>query len=204
MPLQQYEIIPNKVSNGFVPENELSVLECTSNMTLANLIRQLGSLSDQSSQIFENLNIDAKNILDRTKILNGRLENLKDKCSKLDYKTESSTKFENYYDAKLYKSPVNFDQKMFSKESMSERMRMLYDNADPPPQLSQFNKYWYNLNIRFKKPSILKRTFLTKRDNDVDALKMYSDPSFFFNFWISGLIQENEDRRMKRKQQKVK
>lgn len=149
MPLQQYEIIPNKISNGFVPEDEPTTLECTSNMSLANLIRQLGSLSVQSSQIFDNLTIDAKNLIDRTKVLHGRMESLKEKCSKLDSKTESSTKFEEYYDAKLYKSPVNFDQKIFTKDSMSERMKMLYDSAEPPPQLNLLNKFWLIIQLYY-------------------------------------------------------
>jgi hypothetical protein len=56
---------------------EPNELECLSNLTLANVIRQLSSLGLHATRIFDELTKDAVQINARSQILNQRIENLK-------------------------------------------------------------------------------------------------------------------------------
>jgi WAS family protein 3 len=145
MPFNPYQIKPVNVSNNFVPEgNHGNEIECIANATLANLIRQLGSLSEQTAKVFEDLNQEAKRLNDRAKIANERIQKVKGKASSLDYKTENSTKLEDFLNlVKPFESSKNFDQQLFTKDSMSDKMKHLYSMAESPPDLNVFNKHRY-------------------------------------------------------------
>ena len=152
MPLQRYLIEPVSISNGIIPNNELNTLECSTNLTLANLIRQLGSLSVHAARLFEELNNDASKLNERAKNANKRIDKIKASCSQLDIKKsdsdffsiqavqiEPSTKLDEFYTMKHFKSSNNFDQQIFNKTNMSEALTIMYNNAEPPPDFDKFN-----------------------------------------------------------------
>ncbi len=141
MPLQTYHIVPINVSNNPVIDQRGNELECVTNLTLADLLRQLGSISEQSSRIFEDLTQTAKKLNERAKLANKRIENIQAKCKKLDFNTESSTTLQEFYDTKPFKSSVNFDQKMFTEQTRSEAIQLLYNNAEPPPDLNKLIRF---------------------------------------------------------------
>lgn len=42
------------------------------------------------------------------------------------------------------------------------------------------------------------------RDDKKDALKFYTDPSYFFNLWKEKMLQATEDKRKEKRRQKVR
>lgn len=182
MPLQTYHISPVNVSNTPITDQGGNDLECVTNNTLANLIRQIGSLGENSTRVFESLSKDARKLNERTKEVNRRIQGIIEKSAKLDSEKENSTKLKEFYVVEHFKSSVNFDQQIFTKMSFSDAMRTLYENADAPPALSLLDEF---------------------RDDGVESLKLYSDPGYFFDYWKDGLIKENETRRIERKNKQV-
>lgn len=44
----------------------------------------------------------------------------------------------------------------------------------------------------------------SRRDDKKDALKFYTDPSYFFNLWKEKMLQATEDKRKEKRRQKVR
>lgn len=47
-------------------------------------------------------------------------------------------------------------------------------------------------------------SILPLRDDKKDALKFYTDPSYFFNLWKEKMLQATEDKRKEKRRQKVR
>lgn len=45
--------------------------------------------------------------------------------------------------------------------------------------------------------------FLNHRDDHKEALKFYTDPSYFFDLWKEKMLQDTEDKRKEKRKQKV-
>lgn len=45
--------------------------------------------------------------------------------------------------------------------------------------------------------------FLHHRDDHKEALKFYTDPSYFFDLWKEKMLQDTEDKRKEKRKQKV-
>ena len=88
MPFQKRTVEPVRLSQVQVPHDIPNELECVANQTLANVIRQLSSLSAHAQDLFDELITDASHILQRTEALNGRIERLKGTVSQLDANAE--------------------------------------------------------------------------------------------------------------------
>ena len=88
MPFNKRTVQPIHLSQVQVPNDIPNELECVANHTLANVIRQLSSLSAHAQDLFEELITDASHILQRTEALNGRIERLKIKVTQLDANAE--------------------------------------------------------------------------------------------------------------------
>ena len=126
-------------------EPEHVSLESLSNSTLANLIRQISSLGENASRIFDELSKDIVKINNRSQALNQRMQRLADNCTKLDTKNEKVA-FEET-SKKPFKSSIVIEQKILKKESMPEALRILYEKAEPPPELFKFNQFRYVKSI---------------------------------------------------------
>ena len=59
-------------------------LECVTNHTLANIIRQLGSLSKMAEDVFLELTEETQKVFGRMKRLQCRIENVHDKAAELN------------------------------------------------------------------------------------------------------------------------
>ena len=140
MPFTKHIIEPINISQCPLPVGEPNELECLSNLTLANVIRQLSSLGQHATRIFDELTKDALKINNRSQLLTQRIENLKVKCSQLDIQNEEVS-LADFQTKKQFKSSVKIDQQVVSRKTMPDAMRMMYENADPPPELFKLNPY---------------------------------------------------------------
>jgi hypothetical protein len=84
MPFNKRTVEPICLSQVQVPKDIPNELECVANHTLANVIRQLSSLSAHAQDVFDELVNDAGHILQRAESLHGRIERLKFKVTQLD------------------------------------------------------------------------------------------------------------------------
>jgi WAS family protein 1 len=88
MPFTKHVIQPINIAQCPIPNTERNELECLSNLTLANIIRQLSSLGEHADRVFSELIQDAVNIGIRTKNVTDKVENVRVKISHLDIQTE--------------------------------------------------------------------------------------------------------------------
>lgn len=142
MPFTKHIIEPINISQCPLPPGEPNELECLSNLTLANVIRQLSSLGQHAGRIFDELSKDAVNINNRTLVMHQRIENLKVKCQQLDIQSEEVS-LSDFKTKKQFKSSVKIDQQVVSRKTMPDAMKIMYNNADPPPALDKLNPYRY-------------------------------------------------------------
>ncbi|XP_067167516.1 actin-binding protein WASF2 isoform X2 [Apteryx mantelli] len=137
MPLVTRNIEPRHLCRQTLPSVR-SELECMTNITLANVIRQLGSL------------ISLQGINTR----------------------------------KAFKSSTTQDQKLFDRDSLPVPVLETYGTCNTPPPLNILSPY---------------------RDDGKEALKFYTDPSYFFDLWKEKMLQDTKDiMKEKRKHRKEK
>lgn len=84
MPFIQRIIGPVYVSRGEVDKSVTNELECVTNSTLANIIRQLSSLSQHAEDMFADLYRETNNFFQRATDLNNRVEHLTMKVTQLN------------------------------------------------------------------------------------------------------------------------
>lgn len=179
MPLEQRVVQPIHVSRGTLPLNEktgqLAInipneLECVTNGTLANIVRQLSTLSKQADDIFSGIMHEATRLMNKTSDLHGRVGRLASKVTSLD-STVEEVSLHDIHLRKPFKSSVVFDQQVVSRDTMSAAMLELYDACDAPPPLSKLNPY---------------------REDGKDGLKFYTDPDYFFDLWRQEMLRDTE------------
>ena len=78
---------------------------------------------------------------------------------------------------KAFKSTVVTDQQVVGRATLPKSMSERYNNCDAPPRLQDMNSY---------------------RDDGKDALKFYTDPTYFFELWREEMKKE-QDRKKKKK-----
>jgi WAS family protein 3 len=167
MPFNKRTVEPIHLSQVQVPKNIPNELECVANQTLANVIRQLSSLSSHAQDLFDELITDAGHIFQRTEALHGRIERLKLKVTQLDSNVEEVT-IQDVNNRKPFVSVTRVDQQVVNRATMPQSLRLLYEQAQPAPALHLLTPY---------------------RDDGRDSIKFYTDPSFFFNLWMQSMIQ---------------
>uniref|UniRef100_A0A2I3G4F3 WASP family protein member n=1 Tax=Nomascus leucogenys TaxID=61853 RepID=A0A2I3G4F3_NOMLE len=172
MPLVTRNIEPRHLCCQTLPSVR-SELECVTNITLANVIRQLGSLSKYAEDIFGELFTQANIFASRVSSLAERVYGLQVKVTQLDPKEE---------DVSL--SFTIQDQKLFDRNSLPVPVLETYNTCDTPPPLNNLTPY---------------------RDDGKEALKFYTDPSYFFDLWKKKMLQDTKDiMKEKRKHRKEK
>ncbi|CAG5929553.1 unnamed protein product [Menidia menidia] len=82
---------------------------------------------------------------------------------------------------KAFKSSTIQDQQVVSRTSVPNPVVEMYHRCDKPPPLNILSPY---------------------RDDKKDALKFYTDPSYFFNLWKEKMLQATEDKRKEKRRQK--
>ncbi|XP_011356002.1 wiskott-Aldrich syndrome protein family member 2 [Pteropus vampyrus] len=182
MPLVTRNIEPRHLCRQTLPSVR-SELECMTNITLANVIRQLGSLSKYAEDIFGELFIQANTFASRVSSLAERVDRLQVKVTQLDPK-EEEVSLQGINTRKAFRSSTIQDQKLFDRNSLPVPVLETYNTCDTPPPLNNLTPY---------------------RDDGKEALKFYTDPSYFFDLWKEQMLQDTKDiMKEKRKHRKEK
>uniref|UniRef100_A0A3B5BCB9 Wiskott-Aldrich syndrome protein family member n=1 Tax=Stegastes partitus TaxID=144197 RepID=A0A3B5BCB9_9TELE len=181
MPLVKRNIEPRHLCRGELPEGIGSELECVMNNTLSAIIRQLSSLSKHAEDIFGELFNEANTFYLRANSLQDRIDRLAVKVTQLD-STVEEVSLQDINMRKAFKSSTTQDQQVVSKSSVPNPVREMYNLSDKPPPLSILSSY---------------------RDDHKEALKFYTDPSYFFDLWKEKMLQDTEDKRKEKRKQKL-
>ncbi|XP_036372151.1 wiskott-Aldrich syndrome protein family member 2 [Megalops cyprinoides] len=183
MPLVTRNIEPRHLCRQTLPSGIKSELECVTNITLANIIRQLGSLSKYAEDVFGELFTQASSFADRVTTLGERVDRLQVKVTKLDPK-EEEVSLQAITTRKAFRSNLNQDQQLFVRTSLPVPVQDTYLTCNEPPPLNKLSVY---------------------REDGKEALKFYTDPSYFFDLWKEKMLQDTKDiMKEKRKHRKEK
>ncbi|KAM4796975.1 actin-binding protein WASF2 isoform 1-T2 [Rhinophrynus dorsalis] len=170
MPLVARSIEPRFLCRQKLPAVR-SELECVTNLTLSNIIRQLGSLSRYAEDIFGELFTEASMFAQRVGDLGERVEKLQVKVTQLDPK-EEEVSLQGINTRKAFHSNTSQDQQLFVRDSLSLPVCETYITCDMPPPLNILSPY---------------------REDGKEALKFYTDPSYFFDLWKEKMLQDTKD-----------
>ncbi|XP_036422469.1 wiskott-Aldrich syndrome protein family member 2-like [Colossoma macropomum] len=183
MPLVMRNIEPRHLCRQTLPTAVKSELECVTNFTLANIIRQLGSLSKFAEDVFGELFEQASSFAERVNTLGERVDKLQVKVTQLDPK-EEEVSLQAITTRKAFRSNLIQDQQLFTRPSLPQPVKDTYTTCNQPPPLSILSVY---------------------RDDGKEALKFYTDPSYFFDLWKEQMLQDTKDiMKEKRKHRKEK
>ncbi|KAI7813027.1 actin-binding protein WASF3 [Triplophysa rosa] len=180
MPMIKRNIEPRHLCRGALPENISNELECVNNNTLSAIIRQLSSLSTHAEDVFSELFNEANTFYLRANSLQDRIDRLAIKVTQLDSNVEEVS-LQDINMCKAFKSSTVQDQQVVTKSSVPKPMAEMYNTCDRPPPLSILSAY---------------------RDDHVDGMKFYTDPSYFFDLWKEKMLQDTEHKRKERRKQR--
>ncbi|XP_030645023.1 actin-binding protein WASF2 [Chanos chanos] len=183
MPLVTRNIEPRHLCRQTLPNAVKSELECMTNITLANIIRQLGSLSKYAEDVFGELFVQASSFALRVNTLGERVDKLQVKVTQLDPK-EEEVSLQAITSRKAFRSNLIQDQQLFIRTSLPQPVKDTYNTCNQPPPLNNLSCY---------------------REDGREALKFYTDPSYFFDLWKEKMLQDTKDiMKEKRKHRKEK
>ncbi|XP_034033340.1 wiskott-Aldrich syndrome protein family member 3-like [Thalassophryne amazonica] len=180
MPLVKRNIEPRYLCHSAVPDGIGSELECVTNNTLSAIIRQLSSLSKHAEDVFGELFNEANTFYVRANSLQDRIDRLAMKVTQLDSGVEEAS-LHDINMRKAFKSSTIQDQQVLSKSSTPSSLAGMYSSSDRPPPLGVLSAY---------------------REDSTDAMKFYSDPTYFFELWKEKMLQDTEDKRKERRRQR--
>ncbi|XP_042561365.1 wiskott-Aldrich syndrome protein family member 3-like, partial [Clupea harengus] len=180
MPMLKRSVEPHHVCRTEIPECIGSELECVNNATLSGIIRQLSSLSKHAEDIFAELFNEASSFYWRTASLQDRIDRLAIKVTQLDSSVEEVS-LQDIHLRKAFHSCTAQDQQVVSKASIPTPVAQMYHHSDQPPPLGSLTQY---------------------REDGVNALKLYSDPSYFFDLWKERMMKATEETRRERRRQR--
>uniref|UniRef100_A0A3P8X1S3 Si:ch73-362m14.4 n=1 Tax=Cynoglossus semilaevis TaxID=244447 RepID=A0A3P8X1S3_CYNSE len=182
MPLVKRIIEPRYLCRGKLPDGVASELECVTNSTLAAVIKQLGGLSRYAEDIFSELFTEANSFYLRMSHLQERVELLAVKVTQLD-STVEEVSLQDINMRKAFRSSTVQDQQVVSRRSILNPVLEMYQRCDKPPPLNILTPY---------------------RDDKRDALKFFTDSSYFFDLWKEKMLQATENKRKEKRRHKVK
>ncbi|KAM9788726.1 actin-binding protein WASF3 [Neosynchiropus ocellatus] len=180
MPLVKRNIEPRHLCHSSVPDGVGNELECVTNNTLSAIIRQLSCLSKQAENVFGELFDEANTFYVRANSLQDRIDRLAIKVTQLDSSVEEVS-LQDIHLRKAYKSSAAQDQQVLSKRSTPNPVADLYNSSEKPPPLGNLNEF---------------------RDDSTDAMRFYSDPSYFFDLWKQKMLEDTEEKRKERRRQR--
>ena len=142
MPLPKRVISPVFVSRDTLPEHLqlTNDLEGVTNGSLANIIRQLSSLSRHAEDLFGELYKETENLQIRSSSLQARIDRLAVKTTQLD-STVEEVSLQDIHLRKAFRSNLVFDQQVVSKATIPSAMADTYLQCDKPPPLDKLNVY---------------------------------------------------------------
>uniref|UniRef100_A0A672KF49 Wiskott-Aldrich syndrome protein family member n=1 Tax=Sinocyclocheilus grahami TaxID=75366 RepID=A0A672KF49_SINGR len=182
MPLVKRSIEPRHLCHTALPHSIKNELECVTNISLANVIRQLSSLSKYAEDLFGELFNEAHSFSFRVNSLQERVDRLSISVTQLDPKEEELS-LQDITMRKAFRSSIIQDQQLFERQSLPFPMQETYELCEQPPPLNILTPY---------------------RDDGKEGLKFYTNPSYFFDLWREKMLQDTEDKRKERRKQKLK
>ncbi|XP_061479581.1 actin-binding protein WASF1 isoform X2 [Rhineura floridana] len=182
MPLVKRNIDPRYLCHTALPRGIKNELECVTNISLANIIRQLSSLSKYAEDIFGELFNEAHSFSFRVNSLQERVDRLSISVTQLDPKEEELS-LQDITMRKAFRSSTTQDQQLFDRKSLPIPLQETYDTCEQPPPLNILTPY---------------------RDDGKEGLKFYTNPSYFFDLWKEKMLQDTEDKRKEKRKQKQK
>ncbi|XP_028858343.1 wiskott-Aldrich syndrome protein family member 1-like [Denticeps clupeoides] len=181
MPLVKRSIEPRHLCHTALPCSIKNELECVTNISLANVIRQLSSLSKYAEDLFGELFNEAHTFSFRVTSLQERVDRLSVSVTQLDPKEEELS-LQDITMRKAFRSSTIQDQQLFDRETLPVPLQETYDICEQPPPLNILTPY---------------------RDDGKEGLKFYTNPSYFFDLWREKMLQDTEDKRKERRKQKL-
>ncbi|GAA6234340.1 wiskott-Aldrich syndrome protein family member 1 isoform X2 [Lates japonicus] len=182
MPLVKRTIEPRHLCHTVLPRNIKNELECVTNISLANVIRQLSSLSKYAEDLFGELFNEAHSFSFRVNSLQERVDRLSISVTQLDPKEEELS-LQDITMRKAFRSSTIQDQQLFDRTSLPIPLQETFQICEQPPPLNILTPY---------------------RDDGKEGLKFYTNPSYFFDLWREKMLQDTEDKRKERRKQKLK
>ncbi|XP_056260899.1 actin-binding protein WASF1 isoform X4 [Seriola aureovittata] len=182
MPLVKRTIEPRHLCHTVLPRNIKNELECVTNISLANVIRQLSSLSKYAEDLFGELFNEAHSFSFRVNSLQERVDRLSISVTQLDPKEEELS-LQDITMRKAFRSSTIQDQQLFDRTSLPIPLQETFQTCEQPPPLNILTPY---------------------RDDGKEGLKFYTNPSYFFDLWREKMLQDTEDKRKERRKQKLK
>lgn len=177
MPLIKRPVHPIELSRGQLAGGLKNELEAVSVNTLCGIMRQLSSISKHAEDLFGELCAETNSIFQRTNSLQERIQNLSQKVTQLDSNVEELS-LQDINMRKAFKSTIVTDQQVLASSTLPSAMKERYQDCDKPPRLQDMNPY---------------------RDDKKDALKFYTDPTYFFELWCEEMRKETEKKKKKRR-----
>ncbi|XP_029281342.1 LOW QUALITY PROTEIN: wiskott-Aldrich syndrome protein family member 1 [Cottoperca gobio] len=181
MPLVKRTIEPRHLCHTVLPRNIKNELECVTNISLANVIRQLSSLSKYAEDLFGELFNEAHTFSFRVNSLQERVDRLSISVTQLDPKEEELS-LQDITMRKAFRSSTIQDQQLFDRKSLPVPLQESFQTCEQPPPLNILTPY---------------------RDDGKEGLKFYTNPSYFFDLWREKMLQDTEDKRKERRKQKL-
>ncbi|KAK2856216.1 hypothetical protein Q5P01_004951 [Channa striata] len=181
MPLVKRTIEPRHLCHTVLPRNIKNELECVTNISLANVIRQLSSLSKYAEDLFGELFNEAHSFSFRVNSLQERVDRLSISVTQLDPKEEELS-LQDITMRKAFRSSTIQDQQLFNRKSLPIPLQETFQTCEQPPPLNILTPY---------------------RDDGKEGLKFYTNPSYFFDLWREKMLQDTEDKRKERRKQKL-
>jgi WAS family protein 3 len=179
MPLAARSVTPVDIAQNRIPPGlKGDELECVANGTMANLMRQMSSLGLHAVQIFGDIQ---KEVLAQDR----RIERIHDRLSRLQENLANQQEFfpppqnNGALDGrrKAFKSSMIIDQHTLDRSTLPPAMLELYNKCEDPPNLDLLNPY---------------------RDDSKSALKLYTNPDYFFDLWKEEMLKEDPSIETKR------
>ncbi|XP_072034247.1 actin-binding protein WASF3-like isoform X2 [Amphiura filiformis] len=181
MPLVKREIQPVFVSRGLdvIPKGITNELECVTNCTLSSVIRQLSNLARHAEDVFAELYTEANFVFKKSNALQDRIDRLSVKVTQLDSVHDEDT-LEGYMSQIPYHNTFNTgDQVILDNGTLPLALQETRALCEKVPSLSLLDPY---------------------REDGKEALKMYTNPKYFFELWCQDMQKNiNEDEKKKEK-----
>ncbi|MEE6527528.1 hypothetical protein FKM82_028944, partial [Ascaphus truei] len=135
-----------------------------------------------AEDIFGELFTEASRFALRVGTLGERVERLQVKVTQLDPK-EEEVSLQGINSRKEFRSSTTQDQQLFVRDSLPLPMCETYIVCDMPPPLNILSPY---------------------REDMKDALKFYTDPSYFFDLWKEKMVQDTKDIKKEKRKHRVR
>jgi WAS family protein 3 len=172
MPMITRSISPVNIAQGRLPKDNTVVndeLECIVNGTMANLMRQMSSLGLHAVQIFGNLQKEISGHDRRIERIHDRICRLQENlANQQDFPPAPASALDGK--RKAFKSSMIIDQHTLDRSTLPPAMLELYNKCEDPPNLDLLNPY---------------------RDDSKSALKLYTNPGYFFDLWKEEMLKED-------------